>query len=118
MARRRENATVQLNLRVTPQVFRELETRAKAHGITVSEEVRRKLAADQSLASYLANFEREMRDAVEASVRGSRNPEPTFRLLATFGAKVRKTYTDFEELLLPHMTIPKVRELMRSSQQE
>jgi hypothetical protein len=113
MVRGKQNATVQLNLRVTPQLFRELETQAKAHGITVSEEVRRKLEVDLSLANYLNTFEHEMRDAIEHKARGSRDPEPAFHRLATFGAEIRGFYTRVEKTLLPDMTDSKVRELMR-----
>jgi hypothetical protein len=112
--RRRQNATIQLNLRVTPQLFRELEARAKAHEITVSEEVRQTIEkADRSLASFLADFERQVCDAVEQRARGSSDPEPTFQRLATFGAEIRSFYTKLEQTLLPDMTDPKVRELMR-----
>ena len=114
MVRRKSaNATAQLNLRVTPQLFRELETRAKAHGITVSEEVRQLLEADHSFGGYLTRFENRMRDAVEHSARGSRDPDSAFSRLATFGAKLRMVYTDVEQVLLPDMKDPEVRTLMR-----
>jgi len=113
-------ATIQLNLRVTPQVFDELEARSKAQGITVSELVRRSL--DQSFGSYLNNFEQRMRDAVErqmraAGGRGARGSSDTdvWRRLATFGAKLRMVYTDCEELFLPEMANPEIRALLRGS---
>jgi hypothetical protein len=109
-------ATIQLNLRVTPLVFRELETRAKAHGITVSELVRRALdAGNQSLSAYLNSFEQRMRDAVERSAHNSPDPEPVWRRLATFGALLRKVYTDCEELFLPDMADSEVRALLRGA---
>src|SRR5262249_53788120 len=87
MARHKAVATIQLNLRVTPSVYRQLESRAQARGITISEVVRQLL--DQSLGSYINNFEQRVRDAVERSARGSRDPEPIFRRLATLGATLR-----------------------------
>src|SRR5262249_36481119 len=113
-------SSVQLNLRVTPQVFRELEARANTDGITVSELVRRAIDTDQSFGAYLNRFEQQMRDAIERvararlerGVRGSPDTD-VWRRLATFGAKLRTVYTDCEELFLPEMVDPGVRTLMR-----
>jgi hypothetical protein len=102
---------------VPVELFRQLETRAKAGGITVSELVRQKLEADESFAAYLNNFECQMRDTIEQGARGSRDIDIIFGRLANLGAKLRGIYTDVEQLLLPHMTNPKVRELMRGAQQ-
>jgi hypothetical protein len=71
-------STVQLNLRVTPEVFGELEARSKARGITVSELVRQAIDSlnpkpEPSLADYRASWLRRLRDVVEANAR--KNPE-------------------------------------------
>jgi hypothetical protein len=115
-------STVQLNLRVTPQVFRELEVRANAQGVTVSELVRRAIDTDQSLSAFLNRFEPQMRDAAERGVRaalerGARGSADTdlWRRLATFGAKLRAFYTDMEELFLPDMANPEIRTLLRGA---
>ena len=113
MARHKAVATIQLNLRVTPSVYRELESRAEARGTTISDEVRRLL--DQSLGNFINTFEQRVRDAVERSARGSRDPEPIFRRLATLGATLRHLYTDVEQILLPDMTNPEVRALLRGA---
>jgi hypothetical protein len=120
--RKAADETVQLNFRVTPQLFRELETHASERRVTVSEEARSRLEASlKGFGSYLADFEDQMRSAIEASLRSSRNPEPGLRLNAAIGALLRGTYTNLEELLLPHPHIlanPQVRALMRGTRQE
>jgi hypothetical protein len=113
MVRRKENATVQMNLRVTKSLFGEVEASAAEHRITFSQEVRSRLAkANPSFADYLADFERLMGDTLENS--GPKTEiEARLRCRADLGALLRGMYTNAERLLLPHMTNPKVRELMR-----
>jgi len=119
MLRRKLGTTVQVNLRITEKLRRELEAAAKEHGVTFSLEVRSRLIGSltQSLASYLADFARRAREIIEHSTR-KKDIEATWRRLRALDAKSARFYADVEEELLPYLQDPKVRELLRGAQQE
>jgi len=119
MLRRKLGTTVQVNLRITEKLRRELEAAAKQHGVTFSLEVRSRLigSLNQSLASYLADFARRAREIIEHSTR-KEDIEATWRRLRALDAKSARFYADVEEELLPYLQDPKVRELLRGAQQE
>jgi hypothetical protein len=114
------DAIVQVNLRVDEQLRRQLETDAKAHGVTFAQEVRLRLnGASPSLTSYLADFERNTVDAIEHIARNSKgDPKATWRRVADLRTRIAHFQTDIEEVLLPDLQDPKVRELVRGTPQE
>ena len=123
MPRRRKpskpDAVVQVNLRIDEQLRRQLEADAKAHRVTFSQEVRLRLTkANQSLTHSLADFERDVRDVVELSARNSKDIEATWRRLADLRTKIAHFQTGVEEVLLPYLQDPKIRELVRGAPQE
>ena len=123
MPRRRKpskpDAVVQVNLRIDEQLRRQLEAAAKERHVTFSQEVRLRLTkANQSLAGYMADFERNVRDVIEHNVRNSKDIEATWRRLADLRTKIAHFQTGVEEVLLPYLQDPKVRELVRGTQQE
>jgi hypothetical protein len=107
-------------LRIDEQLRRQLEAAAKEHHVTFAQEARLRLTkSTQSLAGYVADFERNARDIIEHDARNSKGGNnATWERLAQLGAKLRGTYTDIEILLLPHMHLPELRALMRGAQQE
>jgi hypothetical protein len=114
MARRKQNETLPVNLRLDAQLRHQLETAAKAHGITFSAEIRLRLTkANQSLNSYLADWERAVCDTIERDAHGSTDIEATWRRLAELRTKLAHLQTGVEEVLLPNLANPKVRELVR-----
>jgi hypothetical protein len=126
MVRRRTNSIAQVNLRITPQLQRQLADAAIAHGNTFSREVRTRLVASlvepelMSLAEFLSAFERMARDIVEHNARVSRASEPqieaTFRRLAKLRTKIVHFQTDIERELFLDMEIPELRALVRGGE--
>ena len=113
------DAVVQVNLRIDEQLRRQLEAAAKERHVAFSQEVRLRLTkANQSLAGYMADFERNVRDVIEHNVRNSKDIEATWRRLADLRTKIAHFQTGVEEVLLPYLQDPKVRELVRGTQQE
>ena len=113
------DAIVQVNLRIDEQLRRQLEAAAKERHVAFSQEVRLRLTkANQSLAGYMADFERNVRDVIEHNVRNSKDIEATWRRLADLRTKIAHFQTGVEEVLLPYLQDPKVRELVRGTQQE
>ena len=113
------DAIVQVNLRIDEQLRRQLEAAAKERHVTFSQEVRLRLTkANQSLAGYMADFERNVRDVIEHNVRNSKDIEATWRRLADLRTKIAHFQTGVEEVLLPYLQDPKVRELVRGTPQE
>jgi hypothetical protein len=113
------DAVVQVNLRIDEQLRRQLEAAAKERHVTFSQEVRLRLTkANQSLAGYMADFERNTRDVIEHNARNSKDIETTWRRLADLRTKIALFQTDVEQVLLPYLQDPKVRELVRGTQQE
>ena len=92
---------------------------AKERHVAFSQEVRLRLTkANQSLAGYMADFERNVRDVIEHNVRNSKDIEATWRRLADLRTKIAHFQTGVEEVLLPYLQDPKVRELVRGTPQE
>jgi len=113
------DAVVQVNLRIDEQLRRQLEAAAKEHRLTFSQEVRLRLTTiNQSLAGFMADFERNTRDAVEHIARSSKDIETTWGRLAELRTKIAHFQTDVEKALLPYLQDPKVRELVRGAPQE
>ena len=113
------DAVVQVNLRIDEQLRRQLEAAAKERHVAFSQEVRLRLTkANQSLAGYMADFERNVRDVIEHNVRNSKDIEATWRRLADLRTKIAHFQTGVEEVLLPYLQDPKVRELVRGTPQE
>jgi|SRR6516165_4385559 antitoxin component of RelBE/YafQ-DinJ toxin-antitoxin module len=113
------DAIVQVNLRIDEQLRRQLEAAAKERHVAFSQEVRLRLTkANQSLAGYMADFERNVRDVIEHNVRNSKDIEATWRRLADLRTKIAHFQTGVEEVLLPYLQDPKVRELVRGTPQE
>jgi hypothetical protein len=109
------NAIVQVNLRIDEQLRRQLEADAKEHHVTFIQEVRLRLTkGNQSLASYVADFTRRVRDTVEHSAR-KEDIETTWGNLRALDAKFAHLYTDVEQVLTPYLRDPKVRELIRGA---
>lgn len=109
------NAVVQVNLRIDEQLRLEIEAAAREHHVTFIQEVRLRLTkANQSLASYVADFVRRVRDTVEHSAR-KEDIETTWGNLRALDAKFAHLYTDVEQVLGPYLQDPKVRELIRGA---
>jgi len=113
-------STIQLNLRVTPQVFGELEARSKAQGITVSELVRQAIDSlkpkpKQSLAEFRASWLNRLRDAIEAGAReeGGKTFEEDLNIYAAVDAEFSKFYGVVETKLSKQVRRPRVRVLLR-----
>jgi hypothetical protein len=112
-------ATVQLNLRVTPQVFGELEAHSKAQGITVSELVRRAIDSlnpkpKLSLSEFRADWLSWLRDAIEAGAReeGGDIKEGS-DCLREAETVFSKCYGDMETKLAAQVRNVRVRQLLR-----
>jgi hypothetical protein len=112
-------STVQLNLRVTPQVFGELEARSKAQGITVSELVRRAIDSlnpkpKPSLAEFRADWLDWLRDAIEAGAREEGvdivKGSDCYRKVETV---LSRAYGDVETALTSQVHNFRVRQLLR-----
>jgi hypothetical protein len=121
MDRRKTNSIAQVNLRITPQLQRQLAAAAIAHGNTFSREVRARLERSLkpvSLAEFISDFEGQAGDIIEHSARGSRDPKSAFRVRADLRALLAHTYTNVERVLLHHMQNPELKVLVRGVQQE
>jgi hypothetical protein len=108
---------MQVNARLETELVDRLAMHAKESRTSLSSEIRTRLInsfnAKAGLASYLADWETSIRDAVERGAR-KEDIEQALRALAELGAILRGTYTNVERLMLPYMPDPKVRELVRA----
>jgi hypothetical protein len=128
VSRKKENSIAQVNLRITPQLQRQLAAAAIANGNTFSREVRQRLVGSlveaklMSLAAYIAAFESLARDITERNARkdprASPGIEATFRLNADLHTTFAHLYTSVEQVLRPCMHDPELRELVRGPQQQ
>jgi hypothetical protein len=128
MRRRKPKTWVQVNLRIQEELRRQLATAAEANQVSFNEEVRARLIDSfdqktrQSLASFLAEFERNARDIIERNAREfARNAddmELIWRRLAALGASMKGTYAGVEETLLRDMQDSDLRELVRGKPDE
>jgi hypothetical protein len=128
MRRRKPKAWVQVNLRIQEELRRQLATAAEENQVSFNEEVRARLIDSfdqktrQSLASFLAGFERDVREVLERNAREvARNAEGIelmWRRLAALGANMKGTYASVEETLSPDMQDRKLRELVRGTSDE
>ena len=117
--RRRKPATIQINVRLDGAVVDRLAARAKANRVTFSEESRQRLIDSldpPGLSSVLANLVRNARDLLERGARrGDIEIESAWRSLQALEAKCAKFYADAETELLPYVSDPKIRELLRGA---
>jgi hypothetical protein len=128
MVRRKTNSIAQVNLRITPQLQRQLAAAAVENQVTFSHEVRARLIGSlaeaklMSLAAYIAAFESLARDINERNARKDPRALPgietTFRLNADLHATLAHLYTSVEQVLAPRMHDPELRELVRGPQQQ
>jgi hypothetical protein len=127
MVRRKTNSIAQVNLRITPQLQRQLAAAAVENGVTFSHEVRARLVGSletktQPFADYLSTFEAQARDINERNARkdprASPGIEATFSINAALHATLAQVYTSVEQVLLPRMHDPELRELVRGPQQQ
>jgi hypothetical protein len=121
--RRRRTETVQVILRIKEELRRKLKAAAKQEEISINQLIRNRLEDSfeqktrQSLASFLAGFERDVRDVLERNAREvARNAddiELMWRRLAALGASMKGTYARAEEVLSSEMQNSEVQELVR-----
>jgi hypothetical protein len=106
-------------MRFDADLVRRLETAAKGHATTLSQEVRERLIAsfaETSLADFHADWLRRLRDAVEACVPKEKIEE-AWGLLRDIEVVFAGTYTASETKLslLRLLRYPRVRELLRGA---
>jgi len=87
---------MQVNVRLELQLVRQLEARARANCVSFSAEMRQRLInslntdGNQSLADFLADFRRRLRDIIERDPRKGDDIERIWRRLNAQDAKVAR----------------------------
>jgi hypothetical protein len=113
MRRRKPTVTMQINVRLDTELVRQLETRAKANRVTVSEEIRTKLIKpESSLSDFRAEWLRKVRDALEHDA-DPKDIEAVWQCLRDLEVKFAGFYTAAENDLSPYVRSARVRELLR-----
>jgi hypothetical protein len=119
--RRRKSAvaTVQTNVRLERTLIDEIEAGARAHGSSLSTELRRRLiAAEPSLADFLTAMRARRRNAIESCAREkNKDIVEAWKLLQKLDALDAKYYADTESVLIQdgYVTDAAVRTLLRGA---
>jgi hypothetical protein len=125
MRRRKLTETTQINTRLSTELVRELETRAKENRTTFSEQIRTRLVdslvpkRDPSLHEFREIWLRQMRATIDDEVR--KIPEEALKIEAhwRFEQRLEAMFTGFcgemEKELDWYVRFPKIRELLRGA---
>jgi hypothetical protein len=117
MRRRRPIQTLQANIRLDAQLIAQLEKRAKANRTNFSEEIRARLIdslnprPEPGLADFGATWVSRLRDALEAGA--PEDIEAIWRAVRVIETVFAGLYGTAETELLPWISNPKIRELLR-----